>query len=251
VTESAARIVLIGWHGSCERHLRGLARHYESRLGAETITHVPRSFAAMSRPGGWSREGAHLAERVVRAHATRPLPLVIHAFSNAGFWSTRALLDALPPALRAEHRATILDSAPGFPARVTPRFTAKYASRAMLPGLLAALRMRPAHTHRWLTPPVAALLGLWHLVAPAQVRFMGSSLDAMRAAHARVPLLLVWGGQDELVPAAHVERFAADAAHAGVPVERLHFPDGRHVAHLVSHRREYLAAIADFLARAV
>lgn len=245
------RVLVLGWHGSRERHLRGLARHYETRLGAETLTHVPRSFEAMARPGGWAREGARIAERLARADAERPLPFAIHAFSNAGFWSARALLEALPPALRARHRATLLDSAPGFPERVSARFTAKYASRAMLPGLLAALRLRPAHTHPVLTPPLTALLGLWHLVAPRQVRFMESSLEAMRAAHRAIPLLLVWGGADELVPAEHVERFAAAAERAGVPVERLFFPDGKHVAHMVAHRREYLAAATAFLCRAV
>ncbi|MDQ3037914.1 MAG: TMEM53 family protein [Myxococcota bacterium] len=246
-----ARILILGWHGSRERQLRGLARHYESRLGAETMVSAPRSFEAMSRRGGWAREGQRLADRLARAHAERPLPLAIHAFSNAGFWSARALLDTLDPALRAQHRATILDSAPGFPEHVTPRFTAKYASRAMLPGLLAALGLRPAHTHPLFTPPVAALLGLWHLIAPDQVRFMESSLAAMRAAHVGVPLLLVWGDADVLVPAAHVERFADAAAREGVPVERLFFPNGEHVRHLVAQRSAYLAAADAFLARAV
>lgn len=248
---SARRIVLLGWHGSRERQLRCLARHYEARLDAETIVSVPRSFEAMSRPGGWAREGQRLAERIAHASAERPLPLAIHAFSNAGFWSARALLDALDPALRALHRATILDSAPGFPEHVSARFTATYASRAMLPGLLAALGLRPAHRHPLFTPPVAALLGLWHLIAPEQVRFMESSLASMRAAHRAVPLLLVWGGADELVPAEHVERFAAAAAREGVPVERLFFPDGEHVRSLIAQRHAYLAAADAFLARAV
>lgn len=245
------RILLLGWHGSRERHLRGLARHYTARMSADVTISIPRSFEAFSRRGGWAREGRRLADELARAHADRPLPFAIHSFSNAGFWSARALFDALDPSLRAHHRATILDSAPGFPEHVPPRFTARYASRAMLPGLLTALRQRPAHTHPLLTPPIAALLGLWHLIAPEQVRFMESSLAAMRAVHRAKPLLLVWGGADELVPSEHVARFAEDAARDGVLVERRYFPDGQHVRHLVAHRHEYLATADAFLARAV
>lgn len=245
------RILLIGWHGSRERHLRGLARHHQTHSHADVRMHVPRSFEAMSRRGGWAREGRRLATDLERAHAERPLPFAIHSFSNAGFWSARALFDALDPSLRALHRATILDSAPGFPEQFSPRFTARYASRAMMPGLLSALRQPPALTHPLLTPPVAALLGLWHLVAPDQVRFMASSLAAMRDVHRGKPLLMVWGGRDELVPHQHVERFADAATRDGALVERLYFPEGQHVRHLVAHRHEYLGTVDAFLARAV
>lgn len=240
------RALIVGWHGSRERHLRALARCYEARLGAEgeAIAIVPRTFDAMRRADGWAREGRRVAEVLARAERERgELPVVIHAFSNAGFWTARALLDAMSEAQRARHEATVLDSAPGFPERVSARFTARYASRAMLPGVMEALGMRPAHVHPVLTPPVAALLGAWHVIAPAQVRFMESSLAAMRAHHARVPVLLVWGGADELVPAALVERFAATLPRA----QRLYFPDGEHVRHFVTHRQIYLTTLHDFL----
>lgn len=245
--EASLRVLIVGWHGSRERHLRPLARHDATQYGADVITHVPRTFRAMSFAGGWEKEGRFLAERLARAHAERPLPLVIHAFSNAGFWTTTALLAELSPELRDAHVATVIDSAPGFPPRVSPRFTARYATRAMLPGLLAQLGLRASHSHPVLGPPFAAFLFVWHLIAPAQVRFMEQSLARMRDAHRRKPLMLIWGDRDELVRPEYVEAFAEDCERAGVPLTRLHFPDGDHVRHFVTHRREYLAARQRFL----
>lgn len=239
------RAVVLGWHGSKDRHLRGIARHHASR-GADVIARAPRTFLAMGLPRGWEREAAPLAREIL---GRDPRPLVIHAFSNAGFWSARALLDALSD--RVPLAGSILDSAPGFPERPSFLFTAKYAGRAMLPALLEGLRMRPALTHPLLTPPVSAFLGAWHLLARRQVRFMEQSQPRMSALHRGRPLLAIYGGSDELVPARYVEAFLDRCAREGVLAERLFFPEGTHVRHLVTHRAEYLEAVDRFLTRAL
>jgi pimeloyl-ACP methyl ester carboxylesterase len=244
VTERRYHAAIFGWYGSRERHLRAIARHHES-LGASPIVAVPRSFETMSRPDGWQKEGNLLAARVPRDG----LPLLVHAFSNAGFWSATALLDALDP--RVPFAGSVIDSAPGFPEKVSPLFTAKYASRAMMPSLLERLGRKPALRHPLLTPPLMAFMGVWHLLSPAQVRFMEGAQAAMRARHRGLPLTVIWGGKDELVRAHHVERFAAAAEREGAHVERVYFADGDHVRHLVDHRREYLAAVERFVDRAV
>lgn len=239
------RAIVLGWHGSRERHLRPLAKHHEAR-GADVIVHAPRTFRAMVPPRGWQREAEPLAAEIL---ARDPRPLVVHAMSNAGFWSSLALLERLGD--RARLAGTILDSAPGFPERVSFLFTARYASRAMLPALLHQLGLPPAHTHPLFRPPIAALLGAWHLVSRRQVRYMESSQPRMRALHRDLPLLGIYGGADELVLPHYVERFLDGAKDAGAKVERLFFPDGGHVRHLVEHRAEYLAAVDRFLTRAL
>jgi fermentation-respiration switch protein FrsA (DUF1100 family) len=246
----AYRVVVVGWHGSRERHLRVIARHHES-AGADVMIVVPRTFDAMAFPGGWEREGARLARELLARHRAEPRPLVLHGFSNAGFWTLRALLDALDPDARAALRATVLDSAPGFPEHVSPLFTARFASRAMLPGVLAALRLRPAHRHPLVTPPVAAFLGAWHLISPRQVRFMESSLARMCEHHRGIPMLIVYGDRDELVLPQYVEAFLARAEREGVRAEHLHLADGAHVRHLVTHRHAYLARLDAFLTRSL
>lgn len=239
------RALVLGWHGSRERHLRAIGRHHASR-GADVIARAPRTFRAMGAPGGWEREAAPIAAEIL---ARDPRPMVIHAFSNAGFWSARAILDALGE--RAKLVGTILDSAPGFPEQPSFRFTARYAGRAMLPSLLEALGQRPALTHPLLTPPVSAFLGAWHLLARGQVRFMASSQARMVELHHGLPLLAIYGGADELVPARYVEAFLDRGELAGMSIERLFFPDGLHVRHFVAHRAAYLGAIDRLLGRCV
>ncbi len=244
------RALLIGWLGSTPRHLRPLARHLEAR-GADVSVRVPDTLRAMATPGGWARQGRAIAAQLAEAHAADPRPWFLHASSNAGFWSAAALFDALDPSVRAAHRGSILDSAPGFPDRVSPRFTARFAGRAMLPGLLAALGQPPAHTHRWLTPPVSALLGAWHVLAPRQVRFMESSLARMRAAHTDAPLLLLHGDADALVLPEYVEAFHRACLAEGLRAERVTVPGATHVRLLVAHRAGYLEAVDGFVRRAL
>lgn len=248
-----ARVVVLGWHGSRERHLRPVARAWE-KLGAEPMVVVPDTWRAMSFRHGWPRLGERLLDRLERLDPTHDgvvRPWLAHAFSNAGFWSLAALLDAAArraPERLGAHRATVLDSAPGFPEKVSPFFTAKYASMAMTPAVLEALGRKPREVHPLVTPPLAVFLGLWHLVAPGQVRFMERSQADLIARHRGTPLLSIWGGADRLVLPRYVEAFNARAALAGVPVERLHFPETAHVRHFLEHRREVTQALAALLA---
>jgi pimeloyl-ACP methyl ester carboxylesterase len=186
--------------------------------------------------GAWPAFGRKLAREVGRVD-------VIHAFSNAGFWTMSALLDAMTvmPA------RVVLDSAPGFPEKIPMRITAKFATAAMMPGLLASLGRRPRLFHPILSPPIALFFGAWHLVAREQVRFMETGQARVAARLRGVPLLAIWSDADVLVPAEHVSAFLDRAEREGVPVERLHFADSAHVRHFVQHRAEYFARIERFV----
>ncbi len=242
------RALVLGWLGSTPRHLRPVARHLEAR-GAEVISIVPAALRAMATPGGWAREGARIARELSRLHHEDPRPWVLVSFSNAGFWSATAMLSRLDPSTRDAHVGTVLDSAPGFPPHVTLAYTARYASRAMMPGLLGALGLRPAHTHPLFTPPVALALSAWHLVAPRAVRFMEGSLAAMRDAHHGRAILALHGDADVLVEPAYVEAFCDAARADGLDVERHLFAGATHVRAMVSHRHAYLRALDAFVDR--
>jgi hypothetical protein len=241
------RVLVLGWHGSKERHLRPIARAWES-LGLEPRIVVPETWRAMSFRNGWPR----LGQRLLDAHGGDG-PWIAHAFSNAGFWSLCAMLSAASeraPAVLAAHTGTVLDSAPGFPENVSPLFTAKYASMAMTPSLLAALGRPQREVHPLVTPPLAAFLGLWHFVARDQVRFMESSQSRFLSLHQGKPLLSIYGGADRLVRPKYVESFLERASAANVPVDRLYFPESRHVRHFVEHRHEVTDHLRAFVARA-
>jgi hypothetical protein len=252
---TGARVVLLGWHGSKERQLRPLARWYEARGHVARVVLTP-TFRVMSRAAGWPRFGVELAESLADDHARDPRPLVVHAFSNTGFWTLSAMLDAARdrhPALLEAHVATVLDSAPGFPERVDWRFSAKYAALAMTPGIAAALglsRKGPRTFHPLVSPPLMVFLAGWHLVAREQVRFMESGHARVRTPHRGKPLLAIYSAADTLVPVRFVEQFLDQAAADGVAVERLRFEESAHVRHFVEHRHDYLAAIDRFLAGA-
>jgi hypothetical protein len=251
--------VVLGWHDATLRHLRAVARMHALRADRVELVQSA-SGRALSTPRGFRDEGRRLAARLARVHEAEPLPLVFHAFSNAGFWTLSAILDALAaahPFTLDAHVATILDSAPGFPESVSASFTARTAPMAFLPGLLVRLGLPPAHRHRWLEPPLRAFFGLWHLLSPVQVRFMESAPRRVRARHAPVPtrparpVLAVWGGADVLVEARYVEAFLVRCEAEAIPVTRLFFPTSAHVRHFVAHRAAYETAVRDFLARAV
>jgi pimeloyl-ACP methyl ester carboxylesterase len=249
-TELAPRVLVLGWHGSTERNLRAIARVWQS-LGAETETFVPDTWRGMSRRTGWSEVGAELASRVAVLHRRDPRPLILHAFSNAGFWTMIAYLEAVEsahPELASAHRMTLIDSAPGFPEKVKARFTAKYASMAMAPALLSVLGRRPRHRHWLLTPPLQLFLGFWHLISPEQVRFMESSQARFLSLTAGKPLVVLYGDADELVPHPYVEAFL-DRAEKIAPVSRELFPGSGHVRHFSGHRTRYVEVMRAALAR--
>jgi hypothetical protein len=246
---SAPRVVVIGWHGSAERHLRAIAKVWET-LDVEIVPIVPDAWRGMSRRSGWKQIGEELAADLASRDAASTRPLVLHTFSNAGLWTMVAMLDAcarLHPGVHARIAAVLVDSAPGFPERVSPRFTAKYAAMAMAPSVLAALGQRPAHRHPLLTPPLALALGLWHLVAPRQVRFMEESQARLLALLGERPLTVLYGDADELVPHRYVEAFIERARRRG-PVRVEFFPGSGHVRHLAGHRSRYVQAMRAVLA---
>jgi len=233
-----ARVAVLGWHGSHQRQLRGIARWYETREFADVRTVITPTFRTMGLPGAWTRFGRELARDLDDG-----TPLVIHAFSNAGFWTMSALLDAM----KSTPTHVIVDSAPGFPETIPMRFTAKFATMAMMPGLLSALRREPRLFHPILSPPIAAFFGVWHLLAREQVRYMETGQARVIARLRGVPLLAIWSDADVLVPTEQVSAFVDRALDGGVRVERLHFTDSAHVRHFVQHRHAYFDTIEAFL----
>ena len=173
---NGVHVAILGWAGSTVRQLRGVGGIYR-RAGAEVVPASANVFRAMARPGGWAEEGRALAARLVEAD---PEHLVFHVFSNAGFWTYAATLEALPPASLARVRAVILDSAPGFPERIEPWFYARYSAMAMMPAVLRALRRPPALRHPLLTPPVWAFMRGWYHVNPTAVTAAQESLRIVR-----------------------------------------------------------------------
>lgn len=240
--------VVLGWAGSTPRQLRSVAGFY-ARRGMHPLTATAQVFRAMARPDGWAEEGARLAEQLL----ARPEgPIVVHLFSNAGFWMHAALLRALESSAAGRAAlgrivAVVIDSAPGFPPRIGPSFYARFSAMAMMPMVLHAFGRPPALSHPILTPPVWAFMRLWYHLSSKQRRFAEESLEVIRSTGAW-PHLFVWSAADSLVRPEYVEPFAASLEARGRRVARLRFEDTEHVRHMIVHRTEYFDAVEALVA---
>ena len=240
-------VAILGWAGSTERQLRGVERWYQER-GAKTFTTRARVFRNMARPDGWAREGRELAARL-RLRARRDeAPILVHLFSNSGFWTFAAALPALPEATLARIRGVILDSAPGVPPHIGARFFADSATRAMMPMALRAFGKPAALSNPWLTPPIWLFMRGWYHLSQPQQREAEASLGTIAEAGAW-PMLFLYSDADTLVSAAHVEAQIDRSRAAGRDVEAVRFAGSSHVLHMLKHRRRYFEAVAAFVER--
>ncbi|MCC6877790.1 MAG: DUF829 domain-containing protein [Sandaracinaceae bacterium] len=236
------RALLIGWAGASERHLRGLRAWYvEHEYDPQII--LPRAARNMSVRGGWARHG----DEVARQLRARSGPLVVHAFSNAGFWTWVATMGAMRASELADVRAVILDSAPGIPERVDRAFLVRFATMAMMPQALALLGRPPALEHALLTPLMRAFFHLWVTARP-EVLHEGPDSLAVARAIGEWPHLFLYGGADELVADHLVEAFARSLERRGRQVRLRKWNDSAHVRHFVRYREEYFDELERFLA---
>jgi uncharacterized protein DUF829 len=245
---SGAHVAILGWAGARARQLRGVARFYGTK-GARPLSATPHVFRAMASPWGWTSEGQKLASRLL---ALEPAPVIVHAFSNAGFWTYAAALRALEQsregrALRDRIACVVFDSAPGFPERLDGDFTARYSAMAMMPALLSALRRPPALSHPRLDIPLRTFMRVWYHLSPWQIRRAEESLTIVRSV-GDWPFLFLYSRADPLVRYEDVEAFVASVRRTSSrPVRAVRWDDSEHVGHLIRHRAEYFTAISALL----
>jgi len=241
---SDSHVVILGWAGSSIRQLRGVGRFYRRRGVRAVIPQSATIWRAMGTPGGWMHEGRDLAAAI---RAAEPESLVVHVFSNAGFWSWVSTLQTLEASILARVRAVVMDSAPGFPERIEPHFYAHHATRAMVPIALAALGRPPVQSHPLVTPAVWAFMRTYYHVSPRQIAWSERStqvaIDVGDWDH-----LLLYSAADRLVEPHYVEAFAHRLRQAERGVETCRWEDSTHVRHMITHRAEYFERIAAFLA---
>lgn len=172
--------------------------------------------------------------------------VLCHVFSNGGclqLWSLQKMLDK--QGLQLNLLATAIDSAPsGFRPSLTDgvfAFTAHIKSR-----FLRAV-MRPiAALVLILTSLVARLCGVqaWNLKAKEALLRGDLYLPG------GVPKLFVYSRADKLVNWKGIESVIGEAEGLGQRVHKLFFEDSEHVRHLVSYKKEYVAALENLVKEA-
>jgi hypothetical protein len=149
--------------------------------------------------------------------------------------------------LRDRIAAVVFDSAPGFPEKLSADFTSRYSAMAMMPTVLRALRQPPALSHPLLDAPVQTFMRAWYHIAPRQIREAEESLAIVRSFGAW-PFLFLYSSADPVVLPEHVESFVASVRRSSSrPVRAIRWDDSEHVKHLIRHRAEYFAAIAELV----
>ena len=251
-------ILLCGWLGCRPRDLDKYGVAWRE-LGHDTLAAAP-TLAPLLWPPSAEAAAERLESATLAALATRPNPSVIlHAFSNGGFYAAGALLERKSPALALPSRLVGLafDSCP---ARLDPDLAARGVTAAML-GEAAGGRgegRRKAVTSL-LRPVLGGLLS-----SPASP--LGGRVEAAWAAWGGLagslppglPRLFLYSDADALIPAAEVEAWAGvmgweessrgRARAAAVTMRR--FPGSPHCEHLRSDPDGYRAALAGLAERA-
>jgi len=240
---SGAHVAILGWAGSHPKQLRGVGRYYRRRGVRAVIPHSATVWRAMGTRDGWQREGRLVARALEDAD---PEAIVVHAFSNGGFWTWVAALEAMDPAMRDRVRAVIVDSAPGVPERIDPWYYAHHSTKAMVPIALAALGRPPAESHPVVTPAIWAFMRFYFHVSPHQIAWAERSTTVAIETGAWDHLLL-YSAADHLVPPHFVEAFAHRLRAAGRGVESHRWEDSAHVRHMIRHRATYFGRIGAFL----
>lgn len=245
------RVLLVGWGNSTPAQLTAYERLY-APLGLTPRSVIPDTKSGLVDPTAYQRALAPVADALVAEGPDRPL--LVHLFSDNGFIGWAALLEALVATadgarVKAAIRGVIYDSSPGL---WNVRGRLDFARRFAL-GMTPALSRRLGFGARERIPVVTTALGVAFL--GYQVAFP-RAVAAMRSAGVRVarlqpscPHLFVYGGRDVLVPRDDVRAWIARERAAGIDVDEVEIPNGRHVALYPSEPRVYRDALKAFVAK--
>lgn len=242
-----ASVLLLGWGGCSERQLEPFAQMHRE-LGRETRAFICPMLRALLHFEGERR--AFRAEAAWLAAAAAKRPVIIHSFSDNGFFSLCMLLSVLresPEGRRAiaNLRGVILDSGPALYAAVGREFSARFAS-ALTPFCLRGLGLPAQQHHDLATPALRACFGLYQACWAGTVRRIVGAYDEVSFDYPRCPHLFLYSNDDPVSPRRDIEAFAEGQKARGVPVETRCFSTDRHLGALRADPRVYRGAVAAF-----
>ena len=226
-------VVLLGWGGSERRHLERYASWYQSQ-GCHTLIHITR-LSGIADPEQANRVLEFFAQQVRFYGVGRRI--VIHLFSNNGFFSYMTLLrdPLVGDFLRHRVVAQIFDSSPGVPDPLSPQYFASMFQRA-LEGIY--------QKSRW---PIRKAIGLaggalfgavYHTKSAVRDEVMAAR-PTFRSHSPQAPIWAVYGPGDTIVPMDWIEAFLLECEERGLRVHREIFEGSRHVEHWVVYGDAY------------
>ncbi|XP_042500334.1 transmembrane protein 53-like [Macadamia integrifolia] len=267
-TKSRTVVVLLGWLGAKQKHLKRYADWYTSR-GFHAITFTfPMSEILSYQVGGKAEEDIellvnHLAGWLEEEHGKN---LIFHTFSNTGWLTYGIILEKFKkqdPTSMGNIRGCIVDSAPV--AAPNPQVWASGFSAAFLKkqsiatkGLASAdsgVEVRGSAKSEEPKPAVteAALLVVLEkffevvLNLPKVNRRLSDVLGLLSSEQPRCPQLYIYSSADRVIPAESVESFMEEQRRAGHEVRACNFVSTPHVDHFRNDPNLYTSQLTNFL----
>ncbi|KAK9076306.1 hypothetical protein SSX86_004639 [Deinandra increscens subsp. villosa] len=257
-TNSKTVVVLLGWLGAKQKHLKKYADWYTSK-GFNVITFTfPMAEILSYQVGGKAEQHVdllvnHLAEWLDEECRKN---LVFHTFSNTGWLIYGAMLEKFQ---RQDHTLTerikgcIVDSAPV--AAPDPQVWASGFSAAFLKkNSIAAKGYR--NTDEIAAKPTmteAALLvvleKLFHVILnlPAVNQRLSNVLVQLKSRQPSCPQLYFYSSADKVIPAGSVESFIEVQQQMGRVVKSCNFKSTPHVDHFRHEPELYTTQLSQFL----
>lgn len=267
--KSRTVVVLLGWLGAKQKHLRKYAEWYTSK-GFHVITFTfPMAEILSYQVGGKAEQNIELlVNHLADCLEDEGKNLVFHTFSNTGWLTYGAILEKFQnkdPSLMGRIRGCIVDSAPV--ASPDPQVWASGFSAAFLKknsvatkgivytneletGELVASRAsgepKPAVTETALLLVLEKFFEvILHL--PAVNRRLSDVLGLLSSGQPACPQLYIYSSADRVIPAESVESFIEEQRKAGREVRACNFVSTPHVDHFRNDPKLYTTQLSQFL----
>lgn len=274
LTKSRTVVVLLGWLGARQKHLKKYAEWYTSR-GFHVITFTfPMGEVLSYKPGGKAEQNVHLLVDHLAdwLDGESEKNLVFHTFSNTGWLTYGVILEHFQkqdPSVMERIRGCIVDSAPvaypdakvwasGFSAAFLKKNSVATKGRVFSDesgikvsiGSEDDLGLKPAATE-------AALLLILKkffeviLYLPSVNRRLSDVMSRLSTKQPSCPQLYMYSTADRVIPADSVESFVEAQRRAGHDVRACNFVSSPHVDHFRNDPKLYTSQLNQFLEECV
>lgn len=272
--KSKTVVVLLGWLGAKQKHLKKYAEWYTSK-GYHVITFTfPMADVLSYQPGGKAEQNVHmlvdhLADWLEEENEKN---LVFHTFSNTGWLTYGVMLEHFhrqDPSLMEKIRGCIVDSAPvanadaevwasGFSAAFLKKNSVATKGRVSSDesgikvsiGSNEDLVLKPKATEAAL---LLVLKKFFEVVLhlPSVNRRLSDVLSMLSTKQPGCPQLYMYSSADRVIPADSVESFVDAQRKAGHDVRACNFVSSPHVDHFRNDPKLYTSQLSQFLEECV
>ncbi|KAA8541474.1 hypothetical protein F0562_025437 [Nyssa sinensis] len=267
-TKSRTLVILLGWLGAKQKHLKRYAEWYTSR-GFHAITFTfPMAEILSYQVGGKAEQDIellvnHLADWLEGEYGKN---LVFHTFSNTGWLTYGVILEKFQkqdPTLMGSIRGCIVDSAPvatpdpqvwasGFSAAFLKKHSVATKGFTSEPGLEISVSTKNVTKAKPAVTEAALLLILEKffevvLNLPTVNRRLSDVLGLLTSRQPSCPQLYIYSSADRVIPAGSVESFIEKQRRTGREVRACNFISTPHVDHFRNDPKLYTSQLTQFL----